>query len=506
MDDIIILLRRYAIGVWRRRWLALIAAWVICLIGWATVISLPPRYEASAEVYVAADPVLTPLLHGIAIGSGIDSEVALLRRTLLSRPNLETLIAKADLLSGHDTLAAHEALVKKLAATIRIIPETDTLFTIAYSNRNPKRAYTVVQTMLGVFIERANGSNQTDLANAQHFLDSQLAYYEKKLRDTEKRRAAFLTKYIQLLPGAGGSVSQFDAAGAKVRSLEGQLQDAQARKLMLESELEKTPPMLVGSQGASGNTAATSAALAAAEQRLTVLKQRFTDAYPGVIDAEQLVKALAAQAAGKGSATMPVVRRSIPNPVYDQLKLQLIDADTTVFSLTRELKAATAERARLAALAHDQPGLQAAYINLNRNYDVLRKQYQELLLRKESMQITTAANTDASRVQLQVVNPPQLPRIPVAPPRALLLAAVLVAGLGGSAGLALLLAHADTCCYTLRDLRSIGLPVAGAISLRPVPRQRRRMLPMVAFSAGVFLLVVAFAGVLAGASHLAALA
>ncbi|MGH7068566.1 MAG: XrtA system polysaccharide chain length determinant [Acetobacteraceae bacterium] len=506
MDDVVALLHRYAVGAWRRRWLALLAAWVICLIGWAAVMRLPPRYEASAEIHVAADPVLTPLLHGIAIGGDVSSEVDLLQRTLLSRPNLETLISKADLLPGPDTLAGREALVKKLSETIQITPQSDSLFTIAYSNSDPQRAYNIVQTMLSIFIERANGSNQSDLANAQHFLDSQLAYYRTKLQDTEKQRAAFLAKYIQLLPGAEGNVSQLDAASAKVRSLEGQLEDAKAHKAMLETELEKTPPMLVSSRSVAAGGATTDAALAAAEQHLTELRLRFTEAYPGVIAAERLVKALAAESAGKGPGGYSAPERSVPNPVYDQLKLQLIDAETALFSLTRELKSATAERDRLAALARTQPGLQAEFINVDRNYDVLRQQYQELLLRKESMQITTAANIDANRVQLQIVNPPQLPKIPVAPPRMLLLAAVLVVGLGGGAGLALLLAHADSCCYTLHDLRAVGLPVAGAISFRPAQQERRRLLPAVAFTFGVVMLGVAFAGILAGVHHLVGLA
>lgn len=505
MDDIVVLLHRYVLGAWRRRWIALIAAWLICLAGWAAVMTLPPRYEAGAEVYVAADPVLTPLLHGIAIGGGIESQVELLRRTLLSRPNLETLISKADLASSNDSVTAREALVKNLSETIKIVPETDSLFTISYTNRDPKRAYTVVQTLLSIFIERANGSNQSDLANAEHFLDGELALYRGKLRDMEKQRAAFLSKYLQLLPGAGGSVSQFDMAGAQVRQLEGKLQDTEARKAMLESELQKTPQMLVSSQ-ATGGGATTDAALVAAEQHLTELRQRFTEAYPGVIAAEQLVKALAAQAAGKGPAGMPVAQKSVPNPVYDQLKLQLIDADTTIFSLTRELRAATAERDRLAALAHSEPGLQAEFINMDRNYEVLRKQYQDLLVRKESMQITTAANIDANRIQLNVVNPPQLPRIPVAPPRVLLLAGVLLVGFGGGAGIALLLAQLDTCCYTLQDLRSIGVPVAGGISLRSMQKEKRHFLPTMAFGAGVLLLALVFVGVVAGARHLVGLA
>ena len=505
MDDITALLRRYALGTWRRRWIALGAAWLLCLAGWVGVMSLPPSYEASAQVYVAADPVLTPLLRGIAIGGGISSEVALLQRTLLSRPNLEALIAKADLLHDNDTVTAREAMVRSLADTIRIVPETDSLLTIAYRNADPRRAYAIVQSLLSIFIERATGSDQSDVANAQRFLESQIALYRQKLRDTEQRRAAFLAKYIQLLPGADGSVSQFDAARATVRQLEGQLADAKARSALLRSQIAKTPPMLATGQGGGGSSANTEA-LTEAEQHLTELRQRYTDAYPGVIAARKLVAALSAQAAGKGAVAMPAVRESLPNPVYDELQLQLIDATTGALSLERELKAAIAERDRLAALARSQPGLQADFINLDRNYEVLRRQYQDLLTRQESMQITAAANIDANRVQLQVVNPPQMPTIPVAPPRELLLAAVLLAGLGGGVGLALLLAHADSCSYTLQDLRSIGVPVAGGISLRRIPAQRHRTLPALAFGAGLFLLVVTFAGLVVGAGHLAGLA
>ncbi len=504
MDDIARLLYRYVTGTWRRRWIALGAAWLICVVGWVGVISLPPSYEASAQVYVAADPVLTPLLHGIAIGGGISSEVQLLQRTLLSRPNLEALIAKAGLVPARDTVSGREALVQRLSKTIRIIPETDSLFTIAYRDADPGRAYTIVQSLLSIFIERATGSDQTDLANAQRFLDSQIALYRQRLRDTEQRRAAFLAKYIQLLPGADGSVSEFDAARAAVRSLEGRLQDAETRQSMITSELAKTPPMLNATASGPGGPSANAQALAAAEQHLAELRQRYTDAYPGVIAARQTITAL--RSASAGGATGAGLQQSVPNPVYDQLKLQLIDATTSALSLQRQLKAATAERDRLAALARSQPGLQAAFINLDRNYEVLRRQYQDLLTRQESMQITAAANIDANRVQLQVVNPPQMPTIPIAPPRVLLLAAVMLGGLGGGVGIALLLAHADSCSYTLQDLRSIGLPVAGGISFRDMPAERRRALPTLAFGAGVFLLAVTFAGLLAHAGHLVGLA
>lgn len=507
MDDLIGLAHRYLLGAWKRRWIALGVAWLICVGGWIAVMSMPASYEASAQVYVAADPVLTPLLRGISIGGGVDSEVALLRRTLLSHPNLETLIAKADLLPPGEGLAQRDALVKKLAKTVDITPETDSLFTISYRNPDPKRAYGTVQGLLSIFIERATNSNQSDVANAQRFLQNQIAHYRAQLRDTEQRRAAFLKKYIQLLPGSDGSVSQYDQARARVQSLDGQLADTEAEIAMIEQTLAKTPPMVVSESGGPGGGPSPDAqALVQAEAHLAELRQRYTDAYPGVVAAKQTIAALTATASGKGAGAA-AARQSLPNPVYDQLKLKLVDATTSEASTRRALKVATAERDRLSTLARSVPELQAEFTNLDRNYNVIQQQYRELLTREESMRITAAANVDANRIQLRVINPPQVPTTPIAPPREILFAAVLVLGLAGGAGVAVLLAFGDSCSYSLQDLRrSIGLPVVGGISLRRTAVGRPRMLPELAFGTGVFLLVVAFAGLVAGAGHLPGLA
>jgi len=93
-------LRRYLTGAWRHRWLAVGAAWLLCLAGWAAVSLIPNQYEANARLYVEADAVLTPLLKGLALDNTVNSQLELLQQTLLSRPNLERLVSKTDLEQG----------------------------------------------------------------------------------------------------------------------------------------------------------------------------------------------------------------------------------------------------------------------------------------------------------------------------------------------------------------------------------------------------------------------
>ena len=133
---------------------------------------------------------------------------------------------------------------------------------------------------------------------------------------------------------------------------------------------------------------------------------------------------------------------------------------------------------------------------MNRDYDVIRKSYEELLSRRESMRIGSAADRDADKIKIQIVDPPQVPQNPVAPKRALLITGVLLAALGTGFGLALLLAQFDQSFHTLDELRDLGLPVAGSISLIEVTSRIRRMASAIGFSSALALLCAVYAGLI----------
>src|SRR5713101_209453 len=84
-------------GMWHRRWLGLGAAWLAAIVGVIVVYRIPEKYEASARVYVDTESLLRPLLGGLAIQPNLDQQVALMSRTLISRPNVEKLVRMADL-------------------------------------------------------------------------------------------------------------------------------------------------------------------------------------------------------------------------------------------------------------------------------------------------------------------------------------------------------------------------------------------------------------------------
>jgi polysaccharide chain length determinant protein (PEP-CTERM system associated) len=329
------------------------------------------------------------------------------------------------------------------------------------------------------------------MESARDFVAQQLASYEVQLRQAERRRAEFQARYIDLLPSdANGGISRLEAARSRLKQVQGELQDARMRRELTQKQLDAAPPTLTAAQvsGGGGNPA-----LAAAQRNLAELRTRFTEQHPDVVAARAALSVAARTGGGGGSPGVSSAPRS--NPLYEELKVRLVDVDAQIASLQRQEKSGKEEVERLDEVARAEPEIQAQFMNLDRDYTVLRRNYEELLARRESIQIAGAARTNSDRVRLEVVDPPSLPVRPASPNRPLLFTGVLVAGLGAGALVALLMVQLDQGFHTVNDLRRLGLPVLGGVSSTAKPARSGAVL---GFGFGVVALFVLFGAVLAG--------
>lgn len=480
MENWYFLSRQVLACAWRQRWLLIASAWAVCIVGWTGVYMVPDSYESSGRLYVDADAILTPLLHGLAIDTATANQLDIMQKTLLSRPNLEKLISTTELNLSVNTPQQKEQLVKELGRELSISSEGRNLFVVTYRDKDPRRARDVVAGLINIFMERATSSNRSDMENAQKFLNQQIASYEAQLRAAEQRRAEFRRKYIDILPlESNGGVSRLDSARVSVRSLDADLQDAFAKRTALQEEARLTPQVLpVGTvSGGVFGTPSGPDPLAAAEAKLAELRSRYTDRHPDVIIARQLVASLKAAPPvelkhGTAAPTPTAGRGAVANPVYEQVKLRLVEAESTISALQGRLDTAKKDLARMEELARAAPQVEAESEDLDRGYNVLRKNYEELLARRESSNITAAADAGADKVRLRIIDPPQVPISPAAPNRLLLLSAVLLAGLGAPVGLAILLSQTDRSISDLGRLRQLGYPILGAVSLMRAPVNR----------------------------------
>jgi hypothetical protein len=164
----------------------------------------------------------------------------------------------------------------------------------------------------------------------------------------------------------------------------------------------------------------------------------------------------------------------IASTVYDQVKVRVVEAETALASAERQLQRIDHEQEALEETARATPGVQAQAQDLDRDYAVKKKSFEDLLQRREQMRIGEAADTTADKIQFRIIDPPQIPVVPAAPNQPVLLSGVLGAAIVGSIAVPLLLLQFDRSFTTVATLRTLGLPVLGSVSWLMFPGGRRR--------------------------------
>ncbi|MEO5374836.1 MAG: hypothetical protein H7840_11240 [Alphaproteobacteria bacterium] len=481
------------LGLWRRRWRAAWMAWGLCLGGWLVVAAVPDQYRSSARVYVDTESTLGPLLKNIAVDADPRRQVDVMQRTLMSRPNLAQVARLTDLDLTAGTPIALERLYVRMAEHIAIVGDglNTNLYTVSYTAPDPVLARNVVQSLLTIFVEGNVGKSRENMENALTFIERQISDYERQLKQADQRLADFKARHFAMYgeaaavgSGSGTFAVRLETARTALMTAKRAHEDGLTRRDQLRAQLQVVPQFLEVDHGGPAVMAGPQGAPLAVRveelrRDLDTQRMRFTEEHPDVI----ATRAALAQAQDQlrregpgGAFGSPTRSRSrISNVVYEQLKVRLVDAETEVATLARRETETTREFERMSRLAASAPAVDAEFADLNRDYGVLRKQYEELLSRRESARISQAVDSTGDKVQFRIVEPPNLPVVPDGPPRRLFLAVVLVAALGGSAGFAILLSRVEEAVDDAGRLtRLFNLPVLGTVSAIESASDRRR--------------------------------
>jgi len=177
----------------------------------------------------------------------------------------------------------------------------------------------------------------------------------------------------------------------------------------------------------------------------------------------RLLQALKEQKAKQGPGAAST---GASNPLFENIKIMLVEAETNVASLQRRVKEAERVVERDRELTQTAPRIEAELTDLDRDYSVLKRNYEQLLARREAARISQAQEASTSAVQFRVIDPPQLPASATSPNRPLLYLVCLMLGLGAGVGAAFLLATLNDSFVSSAQLsESMRLPVLGRVSM-----------------------------------------
>ena len=485
---------------WRYRWHALIVAWCVTIVGAMLVFSLPNKYAASAQVYADTEALTNPLLRGVAVQPDVRGRLQIITQTLLSRPNLEAVADKTGLSLRATTPADKDELLENLGAAVTVKGAgPKDLYDLSYADPNPNMAQKVVQAFLQILMNDTLGANTVSTDTAQNFLQQQVQAYSNRLNEAEQKLADFQKANVGYIPNQGGSSysTRLQAAETQLQNLQDQYDTAVASRATIQQQMRSLASSGPTSSGIDPRTQEIDTQIASYQQRLNQLLLSYTDEYPDVISARRMIAQLqerrkAMQKNAPGTSVMGVVSG---NPVYQEMQKSMYSTQVSIQTLATQVALQKRQIADLKGNVDKISDVQATLQRLMRNYDVTKKQYDQLVERLNTAELSQDATQSGNNLKFRVINPPVVPLLPVSPKRGLLLLLVLTLALAIGGAFAYLLHKVNPVFVSLKSLRESGdYPVLGALSLIESPSRRQdQRREVVGFCTGAGLLAVVLA-------------
>jgi len=348
--------------------------------------------------------------------------------------------------------------------------------------------------------------------DARSFINKEIADYENRLKQADRRRQDFRTENLDILSKPNGG-NRIDVATAAYDQATRDYNAALARHNSVKVQLESTPKTIPADgrmfQNGSGSPGTTSASaqrtanylqrLQQAEASLDDLRTKYTDNHPEVIATKKLISQLQAELSAAPKADDPnAATVMIPNPILVQLQAKYSDEEANLAVQRQRLDAAARDLDSAKREATRAIDTQTRFNELDRDYGNIEATYKQLLQSRETAALSQARDDQNEGISFRVLDPPQTPRFPNSPNRRALNTMVLLMGLGSGAAVAVLLMLNASRLITVEDIATLfAVPVLGVVTrIRDTTRTRLGWATLSTVVCAV-LLLVAYGGVLA---------
>ncbi|WOH36643.1 GNVR domain-containing protein [Thalassotalea fonticola] len=471
-------LKEILLGVWNKKHYVIISTWLICPIGWFVVASLPSQYEASARVYVDTQSLLRPLMKGVMVETDPDLQIQLMIKTLLSRSNLERIVKMTEMDSMVKNSDEFESLIEDLKDDIVIYSSgQENIYTLSIKEKTPQLAQSIIEAALAVFIDNTLSETRSDTESAQFFLQQQIEDYEQRLAEAESRLAEFKQKYIGIMPGNSKSFySSLEKIKLLLKETNLEVLETQTRLSSAQEQLSKE----FGEQDKiSDNVMEDGAIITTYDESILSLQANldnlligYTEQHPDVREVRRRLIELKAQRRKEienyytnNNGESNSLNATRKNPVYQAMKIDINKLENEIASLRVRALDYQREVDELNSKIHILPKIEVELVALNRDYEINKTKYEELLSRKATAALAKEADATAERIQFRIIDPPRAPLKPVGPYRMALFFAVLIAGFSAGPSLVILMLQINPLVMSAPQLsRMVGLPTFGIIT------------------------------------------
>jgi polysaccharide chain length determinant protein (PEP-CTERM system associated) len=293
----------------------------------------PKYYTTSAVLYADETNILEPLLKGSAEVTQIDrseqaSEVIYTKKIMLAAAK------KAGLVDENMGEQDQAKVIRQLQSGVKVKKErNNNHFFVSYTSRNPDQSFEVLNAIINVFIADTARKKRDESVGAFNFIDSQVQIYKKQLESAEDKLKVFKSENTD---GTEESV------GGRIASLRQEIETLKISNDETQARIN-TIRQQIGTEGEYLQTKGVVDELKSRRQTLmSQLEQllfTYKEGYPDIISIRAQISELNTsidklQSSGDNYGNSDKVQ----NPLYEELRKQLSEADVEQRTQSRRIE------------------------------------------------------------------------------------------------------------------------------------------------------------------------
>jgi polysaccharide chain length determinant protein (PEP-CTERM system associated) len=363
----------------------------------------PKTYSTNAMLVADVTHIIEPLLKGQAEVSKIDrSEQA--KEFIYARAIMETVAKERGLITKDSSPEQIVKTVEGIKAGLVIKKENNNYFRLAYESNDPDRSFEMLNTIINVFMADTEKKKRDESQGAYNFIDAQVQSYKHQLELAEVKLKEFNSKNVD---GNETSVAaRISQLRIDIESLKIAIEESQARVNTLQQQL--------GAEGqyqhAKGQVDELKTRRQMLNTELARMRLSYEDSYPDIVSLRSQIAELDSSINKlKGSGDSFNNNEKVENPLYEELRKQLSVAEVDLRAQKRRMESLVNLQEQEHERAQRVASNQAEFSELTRDYDVTKKQYEEMLLRKGQARLSMTLDVEGQGISYRIQEPATFP-------------------------------------------------------------------------------------------------
>lgn len=457
-------------GAWRQRYVIVIPMLILPIVGLLVANLTPKKYDSHTSMLIQETAKMNPFLEDIAVSTMLKDRINALKTLLHSRHVLYSVAEELELIDSSMSSIEQEQIINDLSQRLMVTQLGKDFLKISLTSNTPDRMEETLKSVSEHFIAQLLAPERSSIEDSSNFLAIHIEKRREALDDAEQALALYRNDNIESTPEIQSqSLNRLAALKQSLSEKEAEMAGVKKSLGSMDQQLSRTNPVIGKIEDQ----------IIDIRSELTLLQAKYTNKHSAV-------QAKLRELDRLESERKTLLEMKQPNMNSDQLwdiasSNTFNDVSELQPLLVTQLHSLQLVRARFESLKEETKSLKTMIFELEnkannfgqnakemyrlqRDVQIKRQLYDELVERYEMAQLTGSLGVFEQNKRVKIIDLPYTPSIPSNMPSFIFVIAGFIAGIGFGIGLAILFELFDSSVKGSAQVEQVlGIPVITVI-------------------------------------------